>query len=424
MRGKIEGKELRIFCIFTLAVLWGAALLLATPVEIFEGMKKIISSRDVLTTDYFAVAGYGAALFNAGLMLLLAVVLVELVKIPYTGLTLVVIFINTGYGLWGKNPVNAIPCITGVWMYARLHRVPFARYIYTALFATCLAPFVTDMVYNLPFPQAVNIVAGAMTGLLIGYILPPLAVHTASMHMGYCLTNVGFAGGMLATVMYSVLRAMGIESKSQFLWQEGMHPGIAIGLLGYFIITFLFGLYLEGGKPQGIRRVMRHPGRAVADFIIMDSVGTTLMNMGLVGTIAEVYIFLTGGDMSGPVVGSILALFGFASFGVHLKNYLPVMAGVFLAAVLSVHAPADPAMQIAAIFVMAIAPVAGQFGVVAGVAAGMLHAALVVCTGALAGGLNLYNNGFSAGWVAIVVVPFVESFMKRFEMRQFRKNKR
>ena len=424
MRERIKGKELRIFCVFTFLALWGAAFTLASPVEIFEGMKKIISTRDVLTTDYFAVAGYGTAFFNAGLMLLLAVVLVELVKIPYTGLTLVVIFINTGYGLWGKNPVNAIPCIAGVWMYAKLHKVPFARYIYTALFATCLAPFVTDMVYNLAFSVGVNVVLGALMGLIIGYILPPLAVHTASMHMGYCLTNVGFAGGMLATVIYSVFKAMGIESESQFLWQEGVYAPIAVGLLVYFIVAFLFGLYLEKGNVHGIRRIMRHPGRAVADFVIMDSVGTTLMNMSLVGIIAEVYILLIGGDMSGPVVGSILALFGFASFGVHIKNYLPVMAGVFLAAVLSIHAPADPAMQVAAIFVMAIAPVAGQFGVVAGVAAGMLHMALVVCTGALAGGLNLYNNGFSAGWVAIVMVPFVESFMKHFEMRQFRKNKR
>lgn len=417
MRRKIEGKELRVFCVFTLVLLWSVAFLFVTPFEILEGMKRIVSARDVLTTDYFVLAGYGAAFFNAGLMLLIAVVLVELVKIPYTGLTLVVIFINTGYGLWGKNPVNAIPCIAGVWMYARLHKVPFARYIYTALFATCLAPFVTDVVYNLSFPIGVNMVIAVMVGLLIGYILPPLSVHTASMHMGYCLTNVGFAGGMLAAVMYSVLRALGIESESQFLWQEGIHSGIAIGLVVYFATVFLFGLYLEKGKLHGIWRVMRHPGRAVADFVIMDSVGTTLMNMGIIGVIAEVYILLIGGDLSGPIVGSILALFGFAAFGVHLKNYLPVMAGVFLAAVLSVHAPTDPAMQVAAIFVMAIAPIAGQFGVVAGVAAGMLHAVLVVCTGVLAGGLNLYNNGFSAGWVAIVFVPFVESFMKRFSVK-------
>lgn len=419
----MAGNELRIFCAFTLIVLWGAAFLMASPAEIFEGMKKIISERDVLTTDYFVVAGYGAAFFNAGLMLLLAVVLIEMVKIPYTGLTMAAIFINAGFGLCGKNPVNAFPCIVGVWMYARLHKAAFARYIYTALFATCLAPFVTDMFYSLKFAEGINIAAGVVTGVLIGYILPPLAVHTASMHMGYCLTNVGFAGGMLATVVYSVFRAAGIESRTQFLWKDGLHPGIMAGLFIYFMGTILFGLYLEKGSLKGLRSVMRHPGRAVSDFVIMDGAGSTLMNMGLAGMAAEIYILLTGRDMAGPVVGGILALFGFAAFGVHVKNYLPVMAGVFLMAKLSVYDPADPAMQVAAIFVMAIAPIAGQFGIVAGLVCGMLHAALVVCTGALSGGLNLYNNGFGAGWVAIVMVPFIESFMKRFKVREFRKSK-
>ena len=37
------------------------------------------------------------------------------------------------------------------------------------------------------------------------------------------------------------------------------------------------------------------------------------------------------------------------------------------------------------------------------------------------GGLNLYNNGFSAGWVAIIIVPVVESFMRHFEDRKRRK---
>ncbi|MBQ7840940.1 MAG: DUF1576 domain-containing protein, partial [Lachnospiraceae bacterium] len=37
------------------------------------------------------------------------------------------------------------------------------------------------------------------------------------------------------------------------------------------------------------------------------------------------------------------------------------------------------------------------------------------------GGLNLYNNGFSCGWVAIFMVPLLESFIKRYEVRRARK---
>lgn len=421
---KIKGKELRYFCIFTVIIFFAAAFLLASPKEIFEGMKTIVYSRDVLMTDYFKLAGYGAAFFNAGCMLLIAMTLIEAVRIPYTGLTLAAIFINVGYGLWGKNPVNIIPCIVGTWIYARVQKMPFARYIYTALFATSLAPFVTDMVYNLPFSYYVNLIFATVLGLLIGYLLPPLAMHTTSMHMGYCLTNVGFASGMLATVIYSVLKLTGIESDTVLLWKEGIHSGIAIMLACYFVVTFLLGLWLDNGKLKGVRKIMRHPGRAVADFVIMDGVGTTLMNMGIMGIVAEAYILLIGGDLSGPVIGSMLTLFGLSAFGAHLKNYLPVLLGVFLSTIFSIYSPIDPALQVAALFVVAIVPIAGQFGVIAGLVAGVLHAAVVMCTAQLYGGLNLYNNGFSAGWVAIVLVPFIESFMKRYEIKKYQKNKK
>ena len=61
-----------------------------------------------------------------------------------------------------------------------------------------------------------------------------------------------------------------------------------------------------------------------------------------------------------------------------------------------------------------VAPIAGEFGFAAGVFSGMLHVAIVMCTAQMYGGLNLYNNGFSTGWVAIFMVPLLESFMKRF----------
>lgn len=37
---------------------------------------------------------------------------------------------------------------------------------------------------------------------------------------------------------------------------------------------------------------------------------------------------------------------------------------------------------------------------------------VVLCVGALHGGLNLYNNGFSAGLVCIILIPLIEVFQK------------
>ena len=46
---------------------------------------------------------------------------------------------------------------------------------------------------------------------------------------------------------------------------------------------------------------------------------------------------------------------------------------------------------------------------------GFLHSSMVLNTGILHGGLNLYNNGFSAGILALIIVPVIETFKKRKE---------
>lgn len=421
---KMHGNELRYFCMASAALLFIAAFSFATPKKIALGMRAIILSRDALITDYFELAGYGAGFLNAALVLLIAILLVEVTNLPYTGLTLAALFINTGFGFWGKNPFNIVPIILGTWIYAKMHRSNFARYAYTALFGTCLAPFVTELMFILPFPGHFKHLTAVVLGIFMGFILPPLSMHTASMHMGYSLFNVGFSGGTLAFVMFCVLKAHGIQSEPVFIWKEERHPALLIGTLIYFTATFLFGLYLERGKIKKAWRIMRHPGRAVADFVMMDGVGATLMNMGIMGVIAESYILLVGGDLSGPIIGCFFTVFGFAAFGAHPKNYLPVLAGVFLSTFISKYTLQDAGILIASLFVVGLSPIAGQFGPVAGVLAGLLHSSIVMCTSQMYGGLNLYNNGFSAGWVAIIMVPTMESFMKEFEYRKMKRANR
>lgn len=414
----VKGKELKLFSLFSLLLLLVAAFTADPLEEILEGIRLIIVSRDALITDYFELAGYGAAFLNTALVVAISIGLVWWQKIPFTGLTIAALFMNAGYAFWGKNPVNIIPVFMGTWLYAKMHKAGLSRYIYTALFGTCLAPLVTELVYLLPFERWVNLLIAVAVGLFIGFVLPPLSMHTASMHMGYNLFNVGFSGGIFAFVVVSVLRAFGMESESVLIWKEGANPVIVVSLYAYFVLAILLGMLMGRGSLRRLRKIMRRPGRAVSDFVLLDGAGPTLINMGLVGIVCETYIILIGGDFSGPVVGSILAMFGFAAFGVHVRNYLPVLAGVYLSTFLSVFTPDTPGIQLAAIFAAGLAPIAGQFGVVAGVIAGFLHSAIVMCTAPMYGGLNLYNNGFSAGWVAIVMIPVVESFMKHFYERR------
>jgi hypothetical protein len=100
---------------------------------------------------------------------------------------------------------------------------------------------------------------------------------------------------------------------------------------------------------------------------------------------------------------------GFGAFGTHPRNSLPIIGGIFIASKFSIWSTNSPGTILAALFGTTLAPIAGAFGWVAGLIAGILHLTIVMNVGYLHGGLNLYNNGFSGGIVAIIMLPILEA---------------
>ena len=231
---KSQQKQLKVFCMVTIALFYLLAFWMATPKEIIGGMIQIVISRDALITDYFELAHYGAAFFNSAMMMTLVVILINTLEIPYSGLTLAALFINGGFALFGKNPISALPILVGTYIYAKVQGVKLNRYLYTSVFGFCLAPLVTEMVYLLPFSVSINLVIAILLGILIGFVLPPLAMHTASMHMRYNLFNVGFAAGILAFTVVCILQAFGLESEPNLC---GVQED-PFGLLLCYMVTF------------------------------------------------------------------------------------------------------------------------------------------------------------------------------------------
>lgn len=83
------------------------------------------------------------------------------------------------------------------------------------------------------------------------------------------------------------------------------------------------------------------------------------------------------------------------------------MAGVFLGGLVMHWSLSDSAVQLACLFCTTLAPISGYFGWPFGVLAGFLHSSVVLYTGTPVAGMNLYNNGFSGGLVAIVLYPVI-----------------
>jgi len=85
------------------------------------------------------------------------------------------------------------------------------------------------------------------------------------------------------------------------------------------------------------------------------------------------------------------------------------MAGVFLISLFGIHPMNAPTALLAALFGTTLAPLAGRYGVLAGVLAGALHMLLVGNVSFLHAGMNLYNNGFSGGFIAAALFPLLDA---------------
>lgn len=103
---------------------------------------------------------------------------------------------------------------------------------------------------------------------------------------------------------------------------------------------------------------------------------------------------------------------GFSAYGVHLRNSIPIVLGVYLTSFLTGGDPNSASVLLTTLFGTTLAPIAGYYGPVAGLLAGGLHMALVSNVGFLHGGINLYNNGFSGGFIAAFLVPILDSLVK------------
>jgi len=381
--------------------------LLDSPAGIWQGLSAILMSRDVLLTDYFGVGGIGAGCVSAGLVTLASCFVYHMAKAKITGASVAALFLVLGFGLFGKNLLNIWGIVAGVWLYARFRNQPFATHINVAFFGVALAPIFSEILFSSSLTLPVRIPLGIATTLLIGFILAPAAAQLAKAHMGFSLYNMGFTAGLVGTLVVALYLSYGFIPRPVFVWTTGNNVLLGSFLAALFGALIVAGFWFDRAALRGLKTVLRSSGQAPSDFVAMAGLGPTLVNMGLCGAVATLYVVLIGGDLNGPVIGAILTIVGFAAYGKHPRNILPIMLGVFLGSLAKPWAIDDPSIQLAALFGTTLAPIAGRFGWHWGLVAGFVHSSAALTTGPMHAGLNLYNNGLAAGIVASVLVPVI-----------------
>ncbi len=383
-----------------------------SPKEIAIGLKSIIVSPSILITDYIAIGNMGAAFFNSGLLMLIAILIAHLNKVHMNGTLIAAIFTIGGFAFFGKNVYNAFSIILGVYLYSLIEKEKISKFILIAYFGTALGPVVSQLSFGFGETNLKSLIVANLTGILIGLILPPLAGHFVKFHQGFSLYNIGFICGIIGTFAMSIIRAFGEEHELVNLVSSGNNKILSIILILLFVSMIIIGYILNNKSFKNSIRLYRHSGRLVEDFVIMDGFSVTIINMGVLGLLMLSYILLIDGELSGPILGGIFTVVGFGAFGKHPKNILPVIAGVFIGSMLQVWEANSTSVMLAALFGTTLAPIAGKFGWFSGIVAGFLHLTLVMNVGDLHGGMNLYNNGFSGGLVAATLVPLIESFKR------------
>jgi len=405
----------------------GIAFTVDSPSTIYDGFIRIISSRSILVTDYLEIGGIGATFVNVAIVGLSSLLMLITSRIKPSGAIIMALWLTAGFAFFGKNVFNMIPLTIGVWCYSKYKKEPFANYTLASLLVATLSPVVSEMSFLGTFSMPVEVCFGIIIGFAVGFIFPPISSHMVRAHGGYDLYSMGFAGGLIATIIATTAYSMGFEIVPAEYWASGNNLVLSLMLYSFSFLMIICGLFVGDPKdprdpPQGIfntalnnakknlsdyLKFHRHSGRLITDFYFLYK-NSIYINMGLLCAFATTVVLLLGAELSGIVIAAIFTMVGFAGFGKHILNVLPVMIGAVISGVLNQqYELISPSIIAAILFSTALAPMAGQFGWFWGIVSGFLHVSVAMFVGELNGGLNLYNNGFAAGLVAMFLLPVI-----------------
>lgn len=385
----------------------------ARPMEIFNGLKIIVLSSDILITDYLELAGVGATLMNVGLVMLSTTMLMYINKMPIQSGNIVTIGLMSGFAFFGKNIFNMWFIILGTYLFCALRKEPISKYLLQSFWASSLGPIISSTFFYGGGITVKGTIVSVAVGLIIGFVTPVLTGYTVRIQHGLNLYNGGFATGLMAMMLTPILKGFGYEFNTVSIWATRYNRILSIIMITLGIVMIVVGRSRDEHAIENYKNLLKRPGNPVDDFLLLDGAGAVLINMGVNIIVSTTIIIIIGGDINGPTIGGILTIAGFSVKGKHVRNILPVMLGIILSGLLRGDgAVVTPNSQLALLFGTTLAPISGTYGCFAGIIAGFIHSCVVLYAGAGYSGVNLYNNGFAGGLVAIVLHSVLTEFFK------------
>ena len=456
-RAKRNGIAFSLFTLF-LSLSFLAAVPVAMQVTgtdaatLFQNFFRICTSPSKLVTDYFGVGCLASTLINAGLCGLACNFLIFISRTRVSSTTFAAYILVIAHCFYGLNFINMWPPFIGVILYCIVRRHPLRKNLHVAMFATALAPFISDFLFCYPLGIYVNIagvnvnIVGIVLSILFGFgsgfLVPALLPGTTAMHRGYNMYKAGLALGMFGIFVYCFLyKTLGITPAESVVGGNTLYyesiGHVYWGFMNvFFLILFalsaLFGFLLNGCSFRNYKSLLKCTGYGL-DFADKYGMPVCFINFGVYGfcilaylnfvfLLPEIFPFLPEGvGFTGPTVGVTFAALTFSADGQHPKNVAPIAVGYSILFLLTCGICAVSGLDIpwtlstqayinGLAFATGLCPIAGKYGLKWGVLAGLVSAIICTSTAAMHGGFVLYNGGFNAGLTALILIPVLDFY--------------
>ena len=421
-----EGSFLKLFFAFVSVFFILAAFLMPDRGTMFSGLWQILSQPGKISTNDFALGGYAATFLNIGLVGLCFVALFILLKAEPNNVSTFGFILTIGFSAWGITLLNIWPPILGVALYCLVKKEKMN--VNAMLFSTGIAPLITDLLVRYPHPEVVGfnlpgLVVTLVVGLFIGFMLPAGLAHAPAVHKGFNLYSAAVPICFFAFFLNATLyKTMGIDLPAVTSDLSVASQSITnIFCLVMFGLCVVFALAM-GCKPGDYWKLLKADDH-VAYISGKLGNGVFLMNVGIFGLFILAYYNAIGATFNSITFGIIFCMLCTCNSGSHPGNVWPIIAGYILASGIfgefSKLAGGSYAMVINAqaicvglCFANGLSPVASKYGWFWGMVAGGMHFLLVTSVPNMHGGYCLYNGGFTAAAICLILVPVLEKFCK------------
>ena len=437
-----EGSFLKLLFAFLSLCFLVAAFCMPDRGSMFSGLWNILSQPSKISANYFAMGGYAATFLNMGLVGVFCLLLFVVFKgTPNNGSTLAVI-LTIGFASWGINILNMWFSMLGVVIYGLVKKEKLGGLVNAMLFSTGIAPLITDLLIRYPNAEVIGFNWLGMglalgVGIIIGFFLPAGLAYSPKVHKGFDLYSAALPIGMTAFFLNGALfKTMGISLPKALSDMDAATMQVADPVIANVFCCTVFGLcivfaFLLGCKPKDYWKLLSDP-ELVTNFSSTYGNATFLMNVGVYGLFILGYYNLIGATFNGITFGIIFCMLCTCHSGSHPGNVWPIMLGYFVASlVFGWVAPLlggtftfqinAQAICVGLCYANGLSPIADKYGWRYGFIAAIMHYLLVTSVPTLHGGFCLYNGGFTAALICMILVPELEKFSSTKEERKLKK---